>query len=139
MSVESALAAGRRAAEARMLDSFDISVPTGGFVYDPAANGGEGGDVEELAPLFSTVGRVKSSSGLVARESEAGGRTVVEVTRELHIPVGSDVVPTGAVAVCTAVHATSDPTLLGARLRLAGPAPGSQTTARRLEVSEVLA
>jgi hypothetical protein len=36
------------------------------------------------------------------------------------------------------VTATSDPTLLGAQLRLPVRRPGSQTTARRLEVTEVL-
>lgn len=129
-----ALTAGQQSAEARMLDTFDIGVPTGEWVYDPEA----GQDVEEVTPLFTTKGRLRAGRDLAARESEAGGRTVVEVSRELHIPVDSPAVPTGAVAVCTAVHATSDPTLLGARLRLAGPAPGSQTTARRLEVEETL-
>jgi hypothetical protein len=121
-----------------MLDTFEIGAPSGGYVYDPAANGGQGGDVEAITPLFTTVGRVKSGRGLASREAEAGGRTVVSVVRELHIPVDSAAVPTGAIAVCTAVDATSDPTLLGARLKLSGPAPGSQTTARRLEVSEDL-
>lgn len=134
MSLASVVSSGRRAAESRMLDTFDIGAPTGGTVYDPET----GTDVEEIVPLFTTPGRVKVGGGLASREAEAGGRTVVSVTRQLHIPVDSAAVPTGAVAVCTAVHATSDPTLLGARLRLAGPAPGSQTTARRLEVSEVL-
>jgi hypothetical protein len=128
----------RDEAESRMLDTFDISVATGGWVYDPGAEGGDGADVEVLTPLFTTLGRVKVGGGLAARDSEAGGRTVVTVTRELHIPYDSAEVPVGAVAVCTAVHSTSDPTLLGAVLRLEGPAPGSQTTARRLQVSEVL-
>ena len=74
----------------------------------------------------------------MAGDAEAGGRTVTTIRRELHIPVTSPAVPMGAVAVCTAVDATTDPTLLGAKLTLDGPAPGSQTTARRLQVSEVL-
>jgi hypothetical protein len=128
------LSEGRALAESRMLDTFAIGIPTGGTVYDP----GTQTDVEELTPLFTTQGRVKAGSGLAARSSEAGGRTIVTVVRELHIPISSDAVPTGAVAVCTAVDATSDPTLLGARLRLSGPAPGAQTTARRLQVEEEL-
>jgi hypothetical protein len=120
-----------------MLDTFDVGT-SAGLVYDPDANGGTGGEVESITPLFTTKGRVKVGGGLAAREAEAGARTVVSVTRELHIPVDSEAVPAGAVAVCTAVHESSDPSLLGARLRLAGPAPGSQTTARRLEVTEVL-
>ena len=142
VTLQSAIAAElpylRAEAEARMLDTFDIGVPSGGYTYDPAANGGTGGDVETIEPLFTTAGRVKVGGGLAAREAEAGGRTVTTVIRELHIPVDSDAVPVGAVAVCTAVDPTSDPTLLGARLRLSGPAPGSQTTARRLQVEEIL-
>lgn len=133
-AIEAELPFLRAEAEARMVDTFDIKVSLG-INYDPEA----GENVETFDDLFTTLGRVKSGSGLTARTSEAGGRTVVAVTRELHIPVESEAVPVGAVAICTAVHATSDPSLLGARLRLAGPAPGSQTTARRLEVSEVIA
>lgn len=133
-AIESELPFLRAEAEARMLDEFAVMVSTGGWVYDPEA----GEDVEEFALLFTTPGRVKVGGGLAAHDTEAGGRTVVSVTRELHIPVSSAAVPTNAVAFCTAVRATSDPTLLGARLTLAGPAPGSQTTARRLQVTEVL-
>lgn len=119
-----------------MLDTFEIRVATGagGWVYDPYSEQ----DVEAFDVLFTTPGRVKVGGGLSARTSEAGDRTVISVTRELHIPVSTEAIPANAVAVCTATHPTSDPTLLGARLKLAGPAPGSQTTARRLEVSEVL-
>lgn len=127
--------AGRAAALSRMLDTFDIKLATGGWVYDPATET----DVEEFDLLFTTAGRVKVGGGLAARDSEAGGRTVVTVTRELHIPVDSDPVPVGAVAFVVTVAPTSDPSLLNARLRLDGPAPGSQTTARRLQVSEVIA
>lgn len=132
-AIEAELPFLRAEAEARMLDTFEIGVPTGGFTYNAATDT----DEEDLDALFTTVGRVKAA-GLVARESEVGGRTAITVTRELHIPVDSAAVPVGAVAVCTAVHSTSDPTLLGARLRLSGPAPGSQTTARRLQVTEDL-
>jgi hypothetical protein len=130
---DAALSDGRELAESRMLDTFDIKVSLG-TNYNPAT----GNDEETFEPLFTTSGRVKVGGGLAARDAEAGGRTVVTVVRELHIPVGSAAIPVGAIAVCTAVHQTSDPTLLGARLRLAGPTPGSQTTARRLEVTEVL-
>jgi len=126
-----AVDAGRVAAEARMLDTFDIKIPTG-----PDYNSGAGLDVTTYTLLFSTVGRVKR--GLTANEAGAGDREVVTVNRELHIPVDSPAVPVGAVAFVTSVGAGSDPTLSGAALRLTGPAPGSQTTARRLQVTEVL-
>lgn len=133
-AIEAELPFLRAEAEARMLDTFDIKFPTGGWIYDEEA----GEDVEAFDLLFTTSGRVKVEGGLSVRDAEVGGRTSASVVRSLHIPVGSPVVPVGAVAVCTAVHATSDPTLLGARLTIGGPAPGSQTTARRLEVTEVL-
>lgn len=127
------LLAGRRDAESRMLDTFDIKLSLG-VQYDPEQDE----DVETFEDLFTTRGRVKTPQGVATRESEVGGRTAVEIARELHIPVTAPAVPAGAVAFCTAVDPTSDPTLAGARLRLAGPAPGSQTTARRLEVTEVI-
>jgi hypothetical protein len=117
-----------------MLDWFDIKVESGKPEYNPAT--------KTTAPgytlLFSTLGRVKVGGGLATREAEAGGRTSVSVTRELHIPTSSPSVPVGAVAFVTYVDSSSDPTLEDARLRISGPAPGSQTTARRLEVSEIL-
>lgn len=126
----------RAEAEARMLDTFEIRVYDDDKVYVYDEDLAE--DVENTyTVVLTTPGRVKVA-GLAVRDSEVGGRTAASVTRSLHIPVDSAEVPSGAVAVCTAVHATSDPTLLGARLRLSGPAPGSQTTARRLEVTEVL-
>ena len=121
----------RAEAESRMLDTWAIGTAT--TAYDDVV----GEDVQTVTPLFTTKGRLKVS-GNVVRDSEAGDRTVVTTRRELHIPVSSPAAPTNAVAECTAVHATSDPTLLGTIVRLAGPAPGSQTTARRLEVEEVL-
>lgn len=136
MFTDAEMAEERAAAEARMLDDFTLKRSLG-INYDP----GTDAEVETFETLFTTKGRVKSSSGLVARESEAGGRTVVSVTRTLHIPVGSPAISfdDGPVyAFCDAVDVTSDPSLEGARLRLAGPAPGSQTTARRLEVEEEL-
>lgn len=121
----------RAQAEARMLDTFNIGTPTGAYTLV------SGVETETLTSIATGIfGRVKVVGGLAAHTSEVGGRTAVTVSRELHLPVGSPEIPAGAVAVCTAVHATSDPTLLGARLRLSGPAPGSQTTARRLQVTE---
>lgn len=134
MSVDSAVYAGRVAAESRMLDTFEIRDYGDGYTYDDV----EGEDVRTYEVLFTTVGRVKVEQGLSVRDLEVGGRTASSATRTLSIPVDSDAVPVGAVAYCTAVHATSDPTLLGAGLVIGGSAPGSQTTARRLEVTEVL-
>ena len=132
MSVDSVLAAGRRAAESRMLDTWAIG--TLSTEYDEDA----GAEVRTVSPLFTTPGRLTDRGTTVARDTQVGERTAIETTRELHIPYDSPAAPANAVAECTAVHATSDPTLLGTIVRLAGPSPASQKTARRLEVVEVL-
>lgn len=134
-AIEQALPELRSHAQARMVDTFEIRVPNGGMVYDDFLEE-EVEDYDVLLPEL--MARVKVVGGISGSESEAGGRTLVTVRREFHVPVSTVAIPTNAYAVCTAVHSTSDPTLLGARLVLGGPAPGSQTTARRIEVTEVL-
>lgn len=122
----------RTEANARMVDTWAIGADLG-WSYDEEV----GEDVQTVMLLFTTPGRLKVS-GNVVRDTEAGGRTVVETRRELHIPWDSEAVPANAVAQCTAIHATTDPTVLGTIVRISGPASGTQTTARRLEVTEVL-
>lgn len=129
-AIEAQLPFLRAEAEARMKDTWTIGTD-GGYAY----NGTQ--DVQTVTPLFTTKARMKVTTSQV-RETQAGERTAAESRRELHIPVGSPEVPADAVAECTAVHATSDPTLLGTIVRLSGSVVGSQTTARRLEVVEVL-
>lgn len=121
-------------AESRMLDTFDICTQGDGHTFNQAT----GNDERTLTVLFRTKGRVKVASAVgSARETEAGDRTAVELHRELHIPTDSPAVPAGSIAVAVDLHATTDPTLAGANLRITGPAPGSQTTARRMAVTEV--
>lgn len=132
-AIEAELPFLRAEAEARMLDTWTIGADVG-WTYDATL----GKDAQTVDPLFTTRARMKASRTYGNLNQQAGERTVTIVTRELHIPVDSPTVPVNAVAQCTAVHPTSDPSLLGAIVRIAGPAPGSQTTARRLEVTEVL-
>lgn len=135
-AIEAELPYLRSEAEARMLDTFEVRVPTGtGHHFDEFLQE----SVEDYDVLVAEQkGRVKVIQGLSVRTDEVGGRTSATVIRQWHIPVTAPAIPVNAYAVCTAVHSTSDPTLLGARLVLGGPAPGSQTTARRLEVTEML-
>lgn len=136
MSVESVARAGRVAAERLMVDEGQASRPTGGLVFDPAANGGTGGDVEETSPLFSSRCKVQTRN-LVARESEVGGRTSVSVRTELHLPAATDPLAVGDVFELTAVSDLSL-SVVGQRLRVVGPVSGSLKTARRYEVEEVV-
>lgn len=123
----------RAHAESRMLDSFLIGHYGDGWVYDDLLEQ----DVREFIVAFPTKGRVKVTVAM-PQASEVGARTSYETRRELHIPTGSPATPDNAVARCVAIHRTTDPTLLGAELSITGPAPGSQTTARRLTVTEVI-
>ena len=131
--VTAALPELRAHAESRMLDTFEIGTYGSGWVYDDML----GREVREFLPAFTTKGRVKVTANQ-AREVEVGARTSVVTHRELSSPVDSPEVPDGMVARCVAVDPSSDPTLLGAVLELSGPAPGSQTTARRIVVKEVV-
>jgi hypothetical protein len=126
----------REVAESRMLDTCEIRYATGRMIQNEAT----GRETPEYALRFETKCRVKVGGGLASQDSEAGGRTIITVTRELHIPVDSPAVHPGDLAVITDVDPVlSDPSLIDAVLKLAGPAPGSQTTARRLQVEEEVA
>ena len=117
-----------------MTDTFDIGVPTGGYVYDEAT----GTDVEEIAALFTTPGYFARGARAV-NSSEAGGRTVLEAAAELRIPWDADEVPANAVATCTAVGPDTPARMLNRRVRVDGSGgDGSQRTHYPLQVTEVL-
>lgn len=133
-----ALRRGRAEHLKRMVDTFDIGVPTGGYTYDPAANDGAGADVEEITPLFTTPGYFAAGTRAV-RESEAGARTIAEAAAEVRIPWDADAVPANAIAVCTAVGADTPPRMLNRRVRVDGSGgDGSQRTHYPLQVTEEL-
>ncbi|KAB2809258.1 hypothetical protein F9L07_19650 [Pimelobacter simplex] len=128
--MDDVLTAGRALAEALMTDTWTIGANLGYELID-------GVEVQQVTPLFTTKARLRER-GNVVQETQVGERTAIETRRELHIPWNSPDAPVNAVAQCTAVGPLSDPTLLGTIIRLSGPAPGSQQTARRLQVVEVL-
>lgn len=131
----STLASKQRRAERRMLDAAEIRYQTGATTQDPET----GSEVPVYAVRFTTKCRVKSTRTYGVQNQEVGGRTAQTVSRELHIPVASPTVYPGDIAVMVEIHKTTDPMLYGAHLTLSGPSPGSQTTARRLEVTEIVA
>lgn len=118
-----------------MVDTYSIQ-QSGGLAYT------DGEEVETWTELFQTPGRLAVQDvqdGAYASRQEVAGRTADEVARVLHIPVDAEQIPAGRVsAVPVSLHATSDQTLAGARLILAPSQPGSQTTARRIRVTEVV-
>lgn len=134
MTVATVLARGRQKHNARMVDTFSIGVPTGGYEYDPEADA----DVETIDPLFTTPGYFARGARSVT-ESEVGGRTSLEANAELRIPWDSEEVPSNAVAVCTAIGPTTPERMLNRRVRVDGSGgDGSQRTHYPLEVTEVL-
>lgn len=128
----------RQMAESRMTLKGEFQFETG-TTTDPDTDS----DIPVYETAFESRGRVKAGDRVVTL-SEVGGRTSAESTRELHIPVSSDdpwADPRSAQGVTflvTEVSTLDDPTLLATRLTLSGPAPGSQTTARRLQITEVV-
>lgn len=128
----------RAMAEARMLDTFDIKTSTGGWVYDPSADGGDGADVEATTLLFTTKGYIPPSAGVLSQSAQAGDRTVLSARREVRIPWDSEAVPVNAIAVCTAVGPLTPPRMFGKTYRVGGSDGASQGTACHLEILEVL-
>jgi len=132
MSVDQYMEMFRSDAEERMLSVWLIQAgPT--TVYDPVAQE----DKTVYAVEFTTKGRLKVLSALSQHSQQAGAGSVVEVTRELHIPVSTPLVPQGAIATCIHLDPSSDPAMARTVLTVEGPAEADQTTARRLKVTEL--
>jgi len=127
----------RAEAEARMKDTCKFKVESGRSDPDPQT----GAQTPTYTYLHSGQAfpcRIKVYSAQMLREQDSGGRTVVETVRELHIPWDAPSIPAGARVEMTSVHASSDPTLAGGLFAVTGPAAGSQTNARRLQITEVV-
>ena len=122
----------RAHAESRMLSTWRIETRV--TEYDRTV----GENVTITTELFVTKGRLKATRSFGNLTQDAGARTAITVTRELHIPIDSPEVPANAWAVCIAIDPTSDPTILGAEVQFDGPVPGDQATARRMQVKEVV-
>ena len=111
-----------------MLDTGTATRPTGGYQY---AAGEETQAVDEDF-TFSSPCKVQSRN-VVARESEAGGRTVVTTRLELHLPVDSEPLQSGDLFTITAAHEVSL-AVVGTVYRVTAPVDGTLKTARRYEV-----
>lgn len=129
-----ALAAGQRAARARMTTTCVVQVETGRTTQDE----GTGRELPELADLFSSPCRVKATDALGVRTAEAGGREQVEIRAEIHLPLDTAAIPVGALIKITAVGSLTDVQLVGRSFRVEGPFSATDATARRLPVTEIV-
>lgn len=130
MSAASALARGRVAAEALMVDTCTVTYVIGTHTDDFT-----GQVTEQRATRYTGRCKVQQPRASGTRV-DAGAVTVTLVRLELHLPIaGTEVVARGDQVVITA--AASDPALVGRTFRVAAEAHKSLATARRLSIEEV--
>ena len=129
MDIAAAVAAGRRAAEARMTDTCAITRVTG---QTTDMDTGQVVDVTE--PVYSGPCRVQQRS-TVASRVDVGEASLLLVALELHLPVAAstDVHAEDAVQIVTSV----DPDLVGKHFTVKQVAHKTDATARRLGIQEV--
>lgn len=136
MTLQSAIAAElpflRSEAEGRMVDTFTA------FSFEWTKV--DGLDEQVWIEQYDTPGRIAGRS----RDSDTNTRTVSVGDQErpvleggLHIPLAAELPEIGWTFICTAVGASSDPSLLGRHWRVVDVPAKSQATARRLDVVEV--
>ena len=131
MGIAGTVRRGRLAAERIMLDTIEVSYPTGATVKD--TNTGREIPVYEVE--FETIcqfqtATLKSEDLTVAARREVVDRMVVKM------PVDRPQVRTDALITCTATGGPSDPRLVGRKFLVAGPHNKSYATATRLELKE---
>lgn len=139
MTLESAVLAGRTAAERLMSDTFEAFAPGGRTVVD-------GREVLGFTSHGKTSGKVQGGSSATADPAtdyvEVGDTRKPVFLGGLHIPISAPVPTAGDAGVgweyvCTAVGDLSDLSLLGRRYRVVNVPAKSYATARRLDVVEV--
>ena len=131
LSAQTALARGRTAAEALLVDACTVKRKTGESVNDTTG---------VVTPTYSTLytGKCKVQRSAVAGDQRrtVGEASVVVASMQLHLPVvGSEGINEGDLATVTAAALDTD--LVGKLLRVVGSDDGSYRTARRLNVIEV--
>jgi len=132
VSAESAVLAGRVAAEALMLDACRIT-DAAEAVWDEDAGTYTPGD-----PVVVYEGRCKlQTRNVMVRPADAGDREVGVVRLELHLPIaGSEAVTRGHVVTMTACQL--DAAVVGELFTVTGPHVGSIKTARRIPIDAVV-
>jgi hypothetical protein len=113
----------RAEAEALMVDTFEVGDYGDGYEYDEDT----GITTRTFNADFTSKGRLLTNTA--PGESEAGERTVVSISRTLHLPISTPVVTVGKVA-----RRTSD----GAEFRVLADITHPQPKSRKLAVEQVL-
>jgi hypothetical protein len=137
VSVASAAHAGRRAAEALMLDTFTAYTPS------DSTQDADGMETPGYTPAGTTRGKIqggsRQSSDVTVAEVTIGGISRPIVRGGLHVPVSSPQPKHGDLGagweyVLTSLGPSTPPELLGSRWLVVGSEPKSYMTARRLDV-----
>jgi hypothetical protein len=133
MTFDSVLTPGRIMAESLHVDTFTVYRATGNKVTDPVTLE----ERDEYAEVLDGVkGKFKSGEGQDG-EAQIPGQTVAETSLSWHTSVSTLGVRTSDEVECTAVGPSSDPELVGVRVRVTGPFLRSLATARRFRVEEL--
>ncbi|WP_448810464.1 DUF6093 family protein [Agromyces bauzanensis] len=128
MSIEHAVAAGRRAAERLMTTTVQVTSP-GALVWDPDLL-----DYVEGPPVVHYTGKARIRlRGATVRDVEAAGQLAAVQELILSLPfTGTDTVTTGRTVTVTANP--SDPALVGRSFTIQGTAAQTDATARRFTI-----
>lgn len=132
MSAQSAIIAGRRAAEALMMDTFTAYSPDG------TTTGADDMESPAWKTEWTTKGKVRGNS-LISHDTAERAVIVGLVQRPilegaLHIPVSAPLPEIGWEFVCTAAGIGSDSAMVGTRWHVVNVPVLSFMTARRLDV-----
>lgn len=128
MSLQSALAQGRRAAESLMVDSCTVSRGSGEPVFNP-----ETGQYETSgSTVYDGKCRIQSG-GTQASNPEAGGAVFTVERVELQLPFGTDL----EIGDTTLITGSVNPGLVGNRYRVTGLGEKTHATSSRYTVEVV--
>ena len=131
MSRSTALAAGRKIAEAGMTDACTIRRPDGTGTTDPVT----GVPSQSYTTIYTGACRIQQAQAQAQRE-DVGDDHQLFLRLELQLPVaGTEGLDVGDLATITA--AVNDADLVGRVFRIHDLAHKSEATARRVQVIEV--
>ena len=129
MAVADVLVEGRHFAEQRMTESVRIVVRT---IETVEATGAV--ELTDSEPIYDGIARYKSAS-TAPGEDNGAGQQYVKQKSELHLPIGSPIVPVNSIAVIDA--SSEDEALVGVELRITARPSRGQATALRFPIEEV--